>query len=100
MATDAVSNVVEAYGKARKMLPEPSDAATAKRKVEETLDALGETVTSGMVLQLVPAPSVDLTPVKISISVPRTMLDSIDAKARTSGMTRSGFLVAAAQAYV
>ena len=40
-----------------------------------------------------------MTPVKISLSIARSVLESIDAKAARSGMTRSGFMAAAAQAY-
>lgn len=100
MAADAVRNAVEEYAKTRKPLPEPSDMAQARRKVAAELAELGETMPEDTIFQLIPAPSVDLTPVKISISVPRAMLDSIDQKASAHGMTRSGFLVAAAQAYV
>lgn len=99
MATDAVRCTVEEYGKARKTLPKPSDMDTARHKIEKELASLGETVPEGVVLQLIPAPSVDLTPVKISISVARSTLDSIDAKASAYGMTRSGFLARAAQEF-
>lgn len=99
MAIDAVRCTVEEYGKARKTLPKPSDMATARRMVEYELTSLGETVPEDIVLQLIPAPSVDLTPVKISISIARSTLESIDAKANAYGMTRSGFLARAAQEF-
>ena len=100
MATEAIGNAVEEYAKARKPLPEPSDMAQARGKVAAELAELGETMPEDTIFQLIPAPSVELTPVKVSISVPRSALDRIDQKARAHGMTRSGFLVAAAQAYV
>lgn len=100
MAADAVRNALEEYARARKDLPEPSDLAQTRRKVAAELAELGKTMPEETIFQLIPAPSVDLTPVKISISVPRAMLHNIDAKAHAHGMTRSGFLVAAAQAYM
>ncbi len=39
-----------------------------------------------------------MTPVKISVSFARSVLEGIDAKAKQRGMTRTGFL-AAAQAF-
>lgn len=100
MAEDALSIAVEEYAKARRELPVPSSleqvrAIMAEEMKDESVDAAREPL-----LQLFAAPSVDLTPVKISISVPKSALAAIDAKAASHGMTRSGFLVAAAQAYV
>ena len=42
----------------------------------------------------------DMSLVRISATFTRRTLDIIDSKARAHGMTRSGFLAAAAQAYV
>lgn len=99
MAAEAVGNAVEEYAKTRRPLPEPSGMAQARTNVAAELAELGETMPEDTIFQFIPAPSVDLTPVKISISVPRSALDSIDQKASAHGMTRSGFLVAAAQQY-
>ncbi len=49
--------------------------------------------------QLFQAPEIDMTPVKLNISMTRAALAGIDEKARRLGMTRSGLLVRAAQAY-
>lgn len=40
-----------------------------------------------------------MTPIRISVSLPKSVLEQIDAKARQAGYTRSGFLVRAAQAW-
>lgn len=48
------------------------------------------------IIQLFRAPDVDMTPVKVTISLPKSVLASIDAKARKRGFTRSGFLAHAA----
>lgn len=99
MATEAVALVIEEYAKARKPMPKPSDLDKVKRKVEAEMASLEETLPDTTLFQLIQAPSIELTPVKISISMAKSTLDTIDAKARSHGMTRSGFLVAAAQAY-
>ena len=41
----------------------------------------------------------DMVPVKVTISVPRSALDEIDKKAKEYGFTRSGLIVRAAQEY-
>ena len=50
--------------------------------------------------QFLPAPSADLALVRISATFTRRTLELIDAKAKLHGMTRSGFLAAAARTYV
>ena len=90
---------VEEYAKARHPLPEPCGLAEARRRIEKELEELEAPAAGEILYQLIPAPSVDLTPVKISLSIAKSVLESIDAKAARSGMTRSGFMAAAAQAY-
>ena len=93
MAAEALAFTVEEYAKARKTLPEP------RRRIEKELAELEVEAAGEILYQLIPAPSVDLTPVKISLSIAKSVLESIDVKAARSGMTRSGFMAAAAQAY-
>ena len=98
MAAEALALTVEEYAKARKPLPEPC-GLEARRRIEKELAELEVEAAGEILYQLIPAPSVDLTPVKISLSIAKSVLESIDAKAARSGMTRSGFMAAAAQAY-
>ena len=98
-AAEAVALTVEEYAKARHPLPEPCGLAEARRRIEKELEELEAPAAGEILYQLIPAPSVDLTPVKISLSIAKSVLESIDAKAARSGMTRSGFMAAAAQAY-
>ena len=99
MAAEALALTVEEYAKARKPLPEPCGLEEARRRIEKELAELEVEAAGEILYQLIPAPSVDLTPVKISLSIAKSVLESIDAKAARSGMTRSGFMAAAAQAY-
>ena len=101
MAADALRVVSSEYAKAKKALPDPSPLEEAKRRVRADLEALGiDTPREGILYQFVPAPSADTSLVRISATFTRRTLDIIDSKARAHGMTRSGFLAAAAQAYV
>lgn len=51
---------------------------------------------SAPLLQLVPAPDLDDSLVRVSVSFRRYILNQIDRKAEEAGLSRSGFLAAAA----
>lgn len=99
MATDALSIVVEEYARSRKALPAPSPLEKVQAIAAVEMESEGIDASRVPLFQLFAAPSVDLTPVKISLSIAKSVLESIDAKAARSGMTRSGFMAAAAKAY-
>lgn len=100
MATDALRCITEEYAKMKKSLPEPSTLEEARKKMEAEFEELEISVPPDAVLyQFIPAPSADMALVRISATFTRHTLDIIDSKARARGMTRSGFLAAAAQAY-
>lgn len=100
MSMDVLNIVSKEYSEARKELPSPCSLAEAKSRVEEMLKELGfEIPVREIIFQMVPAPEADMRPVKISATFPRHTLDMIDLKAKAHGMSRSGFLAAAAQAY-
>lgn len=69
----------------------------AKVKAERELDELP--FPEETLFQFVEAPSVDMVPVRVNITVPRSVLTIIDAKAKQAGYTRSSFLAQAALAY-
>jgi len=53
----------------------------------------------GTMVHPVPAPELDLRTKQVAVSLKKYALDMIDRKAAAAGMTRSGFLVKAAEAY-
>jgi predicted RNase H-like HicB family nuclease len=101
MAADALALTVEEYVKARRELPQPSglDDAQAWWERERTEDPSGVDVSRSALYQLFAAPEVDATPVRISVSLAKAVLASVDQKAKLLGLTRSGLLAAAALAY-
>ncbi len=100
MATDALRIIAEEYAKMKKTLPVPSTLEEAKIKMKAELEELEIHVSLDTILyQFIPVPSADMTLVKISATFTRHTLDIIDNKAKLHGMTRSGFLAAAALAY-
>jgi len=99
MAADVLAISVDEYAKARKQLPPPSSLSEVEAWAEEQRNGRGLLPEGKMLFQLFRAPQVDATPVKISISLPKSTLAAIDEKAREAGLTRSGFLAAAATAF-
>lgn len=100
MAADALATTVEEYAKARKEMPIPSTLEQTKVFARASLDeGPGVDNTRELLFQLFAAPEIDMTPVRINVSFPKSTLAVIDQKAHHLGMTRSGFLATAAQAY-
>ena len=64
-----------------------------KERAESGLETPEDTL-----YQYIHAPETSKMPVRISVTIPRATLDEIDNKARDAGMTRSGYLAAAALA--
>lgn len=97
-AAEVLSIAAEEAAKSRRSLPSPSDIAHITKWIEE--HKTDEGIAPGEIITpLLPAPDMDLTPVKINISLPKSLLHRIDMAAKQKGMTRSGFLSLAAQAY-
>jgi predicted RNase H-like HicB family nuclease len=89
---EALANVqeaVEAYLFDKEEAPEPSRLA----------DVLSSEAAEGGTVAVVQVDLdfLDREPVRVNISVPRRKLDRIDAAAKRAGMTRSGYLVHAAE---
>lgn len=99
MARDVLSIAVEEYARAKKQLPSPSPLANVREAAEKAMREPGMDSSREPLTQLFQAPEIDMTPVKLNISMTRAALAGIDEKARRLGMTRSGLLVRAAQAY-
>ena len=99
MARDALAISVEEYVKERRSLPHPSPVEVLEAAMRSDMQTEVVDKSRKPLLQFFNVPDVDLTPVKLNISMTRGALADIDAKAARLGMTRSGFLVRAAQAF-
>jgi predicted RNase H-like HicB family nuclease len=102
MGADALNITVEEYAKVRKPLPSPSgmDAVQAWMERELIEDSAGVDMKRPAHFQLFAAPEVDMTPVKVSVSIAKSALDRIDRNARRLGLTRSGFITKATETYL
>lgn len=90
---------VEEYVKARKELPEPSGLRDVEQWASNHKNGKDFDPERGHYIQLFRAPNMDMTPVRVSVSLPRSVLEDIDGKAKKAGLDRSKFLAAAARAY-
>lgn len=83
----------------RKDIPKPSSLEDCKRVVKETraLDELE--YPEDTYFHYFKAPGLDMVSVRINITLPKAVLGLIDENAKSLGMTRSGYIVAACQAY-
>lgn len=100
MGQDALKNVIDAYVRERKPFPKSvsfKEAADwARNEIHENPDCYKQ---EEPIIQVFVVPNMDMTPVKVTISMPKSTLKNVDAKARQAGMTRSGYLANAAIAY-
>ena len=86
-ALDALATAIDVYADAGKPLPEPSSSFDARSKMP-----------AGAKGDVCFYPAVAPEPMRVNISIDRTLLARIDEMAERKGMTRSGFLAAAARA--
>ena len=83
----------------KKSIPKPSPIELVRQKTAHSIARNGHDPQGEILYQLIPAPNLDMAPVKVTISLPKSILDEIDAKAREGGLTRSGLISRAAMAY-
>lgn len=100
MAVEALAGHLECMADDGDAIPEPSAREEAWAKLREQAAGLemGD-LPAGTELYPVPSPELDTQVKKIAVSFSQYKLDMIDRKAKAAGMTRSGFLAAAASAY-
>ena len=98
-AAEALALVSEEYAKSRKTLPIPSGMETIRDWAEKEKASDGVDASRECLFPIFAVPDADMTPVRVTVSIAKSALETIDEKARLAGLTRSGFLVTAAQAY-
>ena len=100
MDMEAVSGHMEAMADDGDAIPAPSSKDEALKKLREQYAELGfGALPEGTELHPVPSPNLDMRTRQVAISLSQYKLDMIDRKAKLAGMTRSGFLTAAASVF-
>jgi predicted RNase H-like HicB family nuclease len=95
-AIEALAGHLEALASDGDPIPKPQPYGQAWEKLLEDCREMEIKLPEGALFQLVPAPELDLSPIRVTVSFKRYTLNMIDRKAEAAGMTRSGFLAAAA----
>ncbi len=99
MVSDALRLTLETMAFRQKDIPAPSTMERAKKKAKEYMKEIGYSSKLEVVYQLIKAPSLDMSPVKVTVSLPRSVLELADSKAQECGFTRSGLLARAVQEF-
>jgi Uncharacterized conserved protein len=100
MAIEAAMDHVVALADDGDTIPPPSGREEAMRKLREQFASLDMgKLPTGVEIHPVPTPSLDMQTKQVAVSFSKYKLEMIDHKAKQAGMTRSGFLAAAASAY-
>ena len=100
MAIEAIREHVVAMADDGDDIPAPSSQEAALEMLAEQYAGLGlGELPKGTELHPVPSPNLDTQIKKVAVSFSQYKLDLIDRKAEAAGMTRSGFLAAAASAF-
>ena len=100
MAMDALEGHLGALADDDDPIPEPSSRAMALTKLHAMVAGFGMgALPDDTLLQMVPIREVEEKPARVNVSFSQSTLAMIDRKAQAAGMTRSGFLSAAATAF-
>ena len=103
---EAISNAVDGLyvalrgiAEQKGEIPSPSSLDEVRSRVKTERERDGLPYPEDTLYQYVVAPSLDMVPVRVNVTIPKSSLEEIDAKARKFGYTRSGFLTHAALEY-
>lgn len=101
LGEEAFNITIEEYIRERRNIPVPSSIEETRKKALLQIDENKELIDISFepLIQLYKSPDVSQKPVRITVSFPKSTLDTIDIKAGKLGMTRSGFLAKCALAY-
>jgi predicted RNase H-like HicB family nuclease len=80
-------------------IPVPSSLNEVRSRVKAEREQDGLSYPQDTLYQYVVAPSLDMVPVRVNVTIPKSALEEIDVKAKKYGYTRSGFLTHAALEY-
>lgn len=99
MADDVLDMMLQHLAENRKDIPAPSSMEAVKAATQAHRAEAGLPTPDATVYQYIAAPSLNMVPVRVSVSFPKSTLEAIDQKASAHGFTRSGFLAKAAEQY-
>ena len=98
-ATEGLYVALRDLAEQNQEIPKASELEVVQARVKALRGADSLPYPDDSLFQFIPAPSFDMAPVRVNVTIPRAVLGKIDARAKLAGMTRSGYLAAAAMAY-
>jgi len=99
-ATSGLYLALRALTEQNSPVPEPSSLEEARGKVRAEREADGLSWPEDTVFQYIVPPILDMVPVRLNVSLAKSLVDEVDTVRDRMGMTRSGFITAAARAYI
>lgn len=99
-ATSALYLALRAIAEQNAAPPEPSTLAEVRAMVLAEREQDDLPCPEDTVYQYIPAPGLDTVPVRLNVSLPKSMVEEIDEMTERLAMTRSGFLAVASRAYL
>jgi hypothetical protein len=81
-------------------IPEPSAFEDVQAMVRAERKRDGLPCPKETVYQYIPAPSLDMTPLRVNVSLPKALLEEMDEAAHRLGMPRSGLIAVATREYM
>ena len=95
MAQDALKSMLEAYAREGRAIPAPSGIKAVKA-ANAAFCARHGVSDEGSMYPLIPAPNMDMSTVRLTVSMPKYAVEALDRKARLAGTTRSGYIASMA----
>lgn len=99
-ATSGLYSALRALAEANTVIPNPSALSDVRARVLAEREADGLPFPSETLFQYIPAPNMDGTPVRVNVTLPKGLLEDLDAAQARLGMSRSGLLAAASLDYL
>jgi len=99
-ATSALYLALRGLAELRAAIPEPSPMGDVRTRVRAEREGDGLPYPEETVYQYIPAPNLDMAPVRLNVSLAKALVEEVDDVTGRMGMTRSGFIAAATREYL
>jgi predicted RNase H-like HicB family nuclease len=99
-ATSGLYVALRGLAEQNNAIPKPSGLEEVRAKVREERETDGLPYPEDTIYQYIAPPVLDATPVRLNVSLARTLVDEVDTMRDRLGLTRSGLIAAATRDYL
>jgi predicted RNase H-like HicB family nuclease len=99
-ATSGLYLALRSIAEQNDAVPEPSSLQEVRAKVQAEREGDDLPCPEDIVYQYIAAPVLDAVPVRLNVSLAKSLVQEMDAITGRMGVTRSGFIAAAARDYI